>query len=106
MTLYYDKRIRPTLLERWAEANLPNMDFSGGAPKIPEEKIDPKDSALLKDDEVPLCFKNHIAQELYEAEEESIKEAVRLRRDKDMSIKTIYDVDEEDRLELVRDYHK
>ena len=50
------------------------MDFS--CLEIPEEEVDPKDSALMKDTKVPLCFKNSIAQEPYDTEEDEIKEKV------------------------------
>ncbi|KAF9791998.1 hypothetical protein BJ322DRAFT_1015928 [Thelephora terrestris] len=106
MSLYYQARIRDTVRDRWTKAGIPNMDFSRGAPEIPDDQIDPRDSALLKDQDIPLCFKNHIARELYETEEETIKAVVRSKRDEEALIKTAYDVDEEDRLELVREYHK
>jgi len=107
MALYYDTRIRQTVVKRWAEARIPNMDFSGGLAEIPEDQVDPEDSSLLKDTKIPLCYKNHVARELYDAEEEEIKMAVRSKRDADSSIKTVYDVaDDEERLELLREYQK
>lgn len=104
MTLYYDTRIRETVTKEWAEAALPNMDFS--RQEIPEEQVDPEDSSLFKDTKIPLCFKNSVAQRLYETEEEEIKEAVRSRREADLLNKSVYDAPEEERLELVRDYQK
>jgi hypothetical protein len=106
MTLYYDTRIRPTVVERWAEARLPNMDFSGGSPEIPEDQIAPEDSSLLKDQKIPLCFKTDVARELYEAEEEEIKAAVRSKRDPDVPVVTVHNAPEEIRQELVREYRK
>ena len=43
---------------------------------VPDAQVDPEDSALLKDTKIALSFKNQIAQELYDAEEEGVKEAV------------------------------
>ena len=103
MRLYYDSRIRPVVTKRWAEADLPNMDFSHS--EIPEEEVDPEDSALMKDTKIPLCFKNNIAQKLYDAEEGAIKEAVRSKRNRPL-IQNVYTAGEEDRLQLVRNYQK
>ena len=104
MSLYYDTRIRPIVVKKWAEANIPNMDFS--REEVPEEEVDPEDSALFKDTKVPLFFKNLIAQQLYDVEEEEIKSEVRSKRDAEILIMTVYDADEEARLELVREYHR
>ena len=104
MNLYYDARIRPIVVKEWAEASLPNMDFSRS--EVPEEQVDSEDSHLFKDTKIPLCFKNDIAQRLYEAEEEAIKEIVRSKREEDLLIKTVYCVGEEERLELIREYQK
>ena len=106
MALYYDSRIRQVIIERWKEAVIPNMDFSGGLPDIPEDQVDAEDSSLFKDTKVPLCFKNHVAQELYAAEEEEIKAIVRSKRNADSSITTVYDADEEERLKLIREYQR
>ena len=106
MTLYYDTRIRATVVKEWKEANLPNMNFGGVYPELPENQVDPEDSHLLKDIKIPLCFKNNVAQRLYEAEEEEIKTVVRSKRGEELLIKTVYDVDEEERLELVREYQR
>ena len=105
MSLYYDTRIRPTVVKEWGEVNLPNMDFS--RPEVPEEQVDPEDSHLFKDTKIPLCFKNNVAQRLYEAEEEAIKAIVRSKRENDLLIKTVYNVSgEEEQLELVREYQR
>lgn len=106
MSLYYDARIRQTVIAEWKEASLPNMDFSGGVPEIPEDQIDPEDSSLFKDQAIPLCFKNQVARRLYDAEEEEIKAAVQLEREARALIKTVHNAEEEERLELVRGYQK
>ena len=80
------------------------MDFSHQ--EIPEEQVDPEDSSLFKDTKIPLFFKNHVAQRLYENEEEEIKEAVRSKRDADSLSRSIDSVPEEERLEFVRNYQK
>lgn len=96
MTLYYNTRIRPVVVKRWADTGLTNMDF--GRSEVPEELVDPKDSLLLKDTKIPLGFKNEIALELYNAEAEEIKEVVQSKREE---VKTVYNTSEEDRLDLV-----
>ena len=104
MSLYYDARIRPVVVKEWAEAAIPNMDFS--RPEVPEDQVDPEDSHLFKDTKIPICFKNEVAQRLYEAEEEDIKEIVRSTRDADLLIKNVYTASEEEQRELVREYHQ
>jgi hypothetical protein len=104
MRHYYDSRIRPVVVERWTKANLPNMDFSRS--EIPEEEVDLEDSALMKDTKIPLCFKNNVAQQLYDAEEDEIKRVVRSKREAQPLIKDVYNASEEDRLELIRGYQK
>ena len=89
MSLYYDERIRTTVVKEWDEAGLPDMDFSGAYPEPPESEVDPEDSHLLKDIKIPLCFKNSVARRLYEAEEEEIKTAVRSKRDEEVQVKTL-----------------
>jgi hypothetical protein len=104
MSLYYDTRIRPTVVKEWAEASIPNMDFSRS--ELPEEQVDPEDSHLFKDTKIPLCFKNNVAQRLYEVEEKDIKDAVRSKREEDLLIKNVRNISEEERLELVQEYQK
>lgn len=102
MSLFYDERIRQVVVERWAATNLP--DFKGS--DIPENQVDPEDSALLKDTRIPLHFKNAVAQALYDAEEEEIKEQVRSKRDEDLYASNIRNVSDEKRVELVRAYQR
>jgi len=54
MSLYYDTRIRPTVVKEWAEVEILNMDFS--CQEIPEEQVDPEDSSLFKDTAVVTKF--------------------------------------------------
>ena len=104
MSLYYDTRIRPIVVKRWAETNIQNMDFS--RTEIPEDLVDPEDSSLFKDTKIPLCYKNSIAKELYNAEEDQIKEAVRSKREADSLAKTVHNTNGEEKLDLVRTYQK
>ena len=104
MSLYYDLRIWSVVTKRWAEANLPNMDFSGV--EIPEEDVDPEDSALMKDTKIPICFKNDVAWELYNAEDDDIKQVIRSRHEAQPLVRNVYNVSEKERLELVRDYQR
>ena len=104
MALYYDTRIRPVVVKRWTEAKITNMDFSHI--EVPEDQIDPEDSSLLKDTKIPLSFKNQIAQELYDAEDEAIKAAVRSKRETESAIKTVYNASDEERMVLVQEYQR
>ena len=104
MSLHYDLRIRPTVLKEWAEAKIVNMDFS--RPEVPEEEIGPGDSHLFKDTKVPICFKNEVARRLFEEEEEVIKAEVRSKREADLLTKSVHNLGEEERMELVQEYHK
>ena len=106
MSLYYNDRIRQTVIDRWAAIGLTGMDFSRPEDQIPEDKISPEDSSLYRDTKIPLSFKNQIARELYDAEEDEITETVRSRRESEMAVKTVYDTNEEDRLELVQSYQR
>lgn len=106
MSLYYDKKIRRTAVKEWEEAKIPNMDFSGSGPGIPEDQVDSQDSYLFKDTKVPLYFKNCVTQWLYEAEEEEIKQIVRSTCEEKLLTKTAYSLCEEEWLELVEEYQK
>ena len=103
MALYYEDRIRETVVERWAGVGATGLNFS--ASEEPAE-IDPEDSSLLRDTKIPLCFKNQIAKELYDAEEEEIKELVRYRRTSEAKVNTVYNTNKRERSELVRDYQR
>lgn len=104
MCLFYETRIREEVKRQWAATGISNMDFSGS--EIPEDQVDPGESAVFKDTKIPLCYKNLVTQELYEAEEEEIKQAVRLTREEEHLIKTVYNTGGGDRQELVREYQR
>jgi hypothetical protein len=105
MAMFYDKRIRLTVLDRWSKDQLQYME-STVTSSIPESEIQPEESAIMKDFKIPISYKNMIAQELWGQEEEAIKNEVRSRRDADFSVKTVYNTQGEDRMELIRDYAK
>lgn len=107
MSLYYESRIRKTILERWAKDKVPQLEHVPDPSRvIPEKDVSPEESAIFKDIAVPISFKNMIAQELWEGEEEEIKRHVRSTRDALVSIKTVYNTEGEERLELLRQYTK
>ena len=107
MRLYYDARIRETVLKQWKEADLKYMEANVRLPPIPEDSIDPEDSYLFKDERIPVNFKNHVAQKLYEKEEEAIVASVQAQRKQELNKLTVYTAkSEEDRLDLVRELHK
>lgn len=88
------------------QTGVTGMDLSRSGVQPPEDEISPEDSSLLRDPKILLCFKNQIARELYDAEEEEIKETVRSRRESEAAVKTVYNASEEVRLELVDSYQR
>ena len=106
MILYYDTRIRETVVKRWEKDRVECME-SRVEVNIPESEIDPEDSFLMKDPKIPISYKNAIAQKLYDAESEVIKAEVLLQREaRHMSGRTVRTENEGERLALVREYHK
>lgn len=105
MTLYYDSRIRKTVLERWKNERIPLLEANIPV-EIPEDEVLPSESAIFKDMKIPISFKNQVAQGLWENEDEAIKNHVRSRRDADVVAKTVYNTEGEERLELLREYVK
>ena len=108
MILYYDTRIRQTVVKRWAEDRVASLE-SRVKVNIPEEEIEPHESFTLKDPKIPVSYKNAIAQKLYDAESEVIKAEVRKQREvwhSDHVLKTVRTDDDEERLTLVRQYQK
>lgn len=104
MTLYYDSRIRQTVLSRWEKQHPPSMECRIEF-KIPEGDIEPHESCLYRDTKIPITFKNAIAQELYENETEMIKADVRSKREECVT-KTVYNTSGSERMELVHYYQK
>ena len=106
MILYYDSRIRETVLKRWAEDHTPGSE-SGVEVNIPETEIDPHESHDMKDSKIPISYKHAVAMELYENEPEEVKVEVRLQREAwSEDGRTVRTANEEDRLSLVREYQK
>ena len=105
MVLFYESRIRPTVLARWASDKIHHLG-SNIVLNIPESEILPEDSHLLKDTKIPISYKNMIAQELWGIEDEAIKKEVLSRRQSDTVYKTVYNTDGEERLGVVREYAK
>ena len=104
MSLYYESRIRKTILERWAKEKVPQLEIELSPETVIPEDVLPEESAIFKDVTVPISFKNLIAQELWEKEEEAIKRHVRSTRDAQNSVKTVYNTEGEERLDLLRQY--
>jgi len=102
MTLYYDSRIRQTVLKRWAEGRA-GMEYSAEL-TIPEGEIEPHESCIYKDGKISIGFKTAVAQELYENETEAIKAEVRSKREE--SVKTVYNTSGDERMELIHSYQK
>ena len=92
-------------MERWAASEL-SKNVESGSSDIPEDLVDPEDSALLKDTAIPLVFKNDVARDLYKGEDEEIKQAVQSKRNTDVFSGTVYSTEGEERAELVRAYQE
>ena len=108
MILYYDARIREIVVNEWAMDRVEKLE-SRVEVNIPEEEIESHESFSLKDPKIPIAYKNAIAQRLYDAESEDIKVEVRKQREawhSDYSLKTVRTSDEDERLELVRQYQR
>ena len=105
MALYYDTRIRATVVERWEKARIPSMEATVRV-TIPDSDIEPHESSTFKDPKIPLTFKCAIAQELFDKETDEIKEIVRSKRSEGPVDKTVYNTDGEERMELIEEYHK
>ena len=107
MTLHYD-RIRQIVADSWAKNRVESME-SRVAVDIPENEIEPQDSFLMKDQKIPICFKNEIARKLYENESEEVKAEVRAMREAEKAGdpgRMGNNKSEVERLALVRRYNK
>jgi len=103
MVLYYDSRIRQTVLERWAEGHV-GVE-SRVESTIPDGDIEPHESCIYRDAKIPITFKNAVAQELFENETVAIKAEVRSKREEG-TVKTVYNTRGDQRMELIHDYQR
>ena len=105
MTVYYESRVRPTVLVRWVE----DKDTYPGSITTPDtlEGADISGSDFIfRDMKIPISYKTSIARELWEEEDEVIKREIRLRRESDPVFKTVYNTEGKERLELIHEYVK
>lgn len=106
MSLYYSARIRETVLKRWAEDRIPNME-SGIESNLPESDIAPHEEYAFKDMKIPIAFKVAISHELYENETETIKADVRSKREALGPIaKTVHNTNGSERMALIHEYQQ
>lgn len=105
MSLYYDSRIRKIVLERWAEERLPQFEANPTL-EIPEDEISLEESAIFKDFKIPISYKNAIAQQLWENEDEAVKSHVRSQRETETDPKTVYNTQGDERLGVLNQYVK
>ena len=106
MVLYYDTRVRSTVLARWAKDRIPILE-SKEKETIPESDVESHESSVFKDTRIPISFKKAIAAELYKDETEEIKAEVRSKREAGPVYKNVYDVTQEsERMELIDEYQK
>lgn len=106
MILYYDSRIRETVLKRWAEEHAPDSE-SRVEVNIPEGEVEPHESFNMKDTKIPISYKHSVALSLYEAESEQVKAEVRSQQEAwHESGQTVRTSDDSKRLSLVREYQK
>lgn len=96
MTLFYESRIRPTVLLRWAKDNATHPE------RITAQDTTREDEAT----KIPIAFKTTIAQELWDVEDEAIKKEVRSYRKQEPTAKTVYNTEGGERRKLVREYAK
>jgi hypothetical protein len=105
MILYYDTRIRETVIKAWAEDRVPALE-SRVEDTIPDDEIEPYESFLFKDSKIPISYKKGIAQKLFDAESDAFKAGVRVQKEAWQLGKSVRTGDEEERVELVRQYQK
>lgn len=104
MTLHYADKIRETVKERWKATGSPGLQV--GAVEG-HELLDSRDDWLVKDPTIPITFKKAIARELFKGESEAFKCEIRAHIEAWTSDgRTVRTNDEDERLELVRDYKK
>lgn len=110
MSLFYDSRIRKTVLERWAVDKAVLGPESTVSVNIAEGELplDSEDSSVLRDPKIMLSYKRMIATELWATEDEMTKEEVRSQRERDANeiSKTVHNTEGEERLKLIRKYNK
>lgn len=106
MILYYDSRIRDAVVEGWAVDRVERLEYRAEV-NIPEDKIHPHDSYNFKDPKIPITYKNSVAQRLYAAESDVFKAHIRTQLEAwNDNGTTVHTNDEDERLTLVREYHK
>lgn len=108
MSLFYETRIRPIVLSRWAKDKLVYPGTTA-IPDLPEDEslAEDEDSYIFRDMKIPISYKNSIARELWEAEDEGTKKRVRSRRDTgEPPFRTAYNTEGKERVELVQGYAK
>lgn len=105
MSLYYDSRIRKVVVERWARERIPQLE-SNLTLEIPEEDVSPEESAIFKDVKIPISYKNAVAQELWETEDEAVKLHVRSQRETEIAPRTVYNTGGDERLGILNQYIK
>ena len=75
-------------------------------PDAPEGLAEDGNGHIFTDMKIPISYKNSIAQELWDAEDEATKKEVRAYRNTESVAKTVYNTEGLERLELVREYAK
>ena len=105
MKLYYDARIRTTVLARWPLERIAILEAKV-TETIPEGEIEPHESFLFKDLRIPISFKSRIAQELFDAETEEIRAEVIAKQNEGPIVKTVYNTEGKERMLLVEEYQR
>jgi len=106
MILHYD-RIRDEIKRRWEEEDrVPSLET--GVVDVRQDLFDYRDSHVVKDQKIPLWYKKAIAKRLFHDEPEAVKAEVRAHREAwHCGLgKTVRTDDEDERLQLVREYNK
>ena len=93
------------MLSRW-EKDKATYPGSITVPDTPEGGSLAEDGYIFQDMRIPINYKNSVAQQLWNAEDEAIKKEVRSLCESEPNVKTVYNTDGKERLELVWEYSK
>lgn len=105
MNLFYDSRIRATVEKRWATEGKKKPKAVVAA-EIAEDNALSEQASGSEGPKIEIWFKVKIATELWQNETESIKKEVRARREEEVAIKTVFNTEGKERIELLNEYIK
>ena len=77
MSMFYTSQIQPTVLSRWAEVKAAYPGSNDAQDLAEGEPL--SENGVFRDVTIPISYKNAIAQELWDVEDEGIKKQVWVR---------------------------